>query len=268
MSTNRYTYISNPRAHVLGPRDFRLETLGVERAVHRTRSIIDKLSKFEIDVFTLLGMRNLSAFVGEVFAAAMILEHEHLFMKNPHQDGYPDLLLLDSAGIKEWKRLAKQLREKAPFSPFKTGGFEVKATCGSVPSPVQCLKRGREKPGMGDQRIDLLTSYDWKAHHQETNHLFGLFWDFIDGCPTIAAVFYSSILSNKDWGTIIQPKEGGGRTTSVSIMTRDGVRKMYQGWVTFLAHKSYATFFDLRNNDTKMSDALQTKQSTLANVII
>ena len=189
--------------------------------------------------------------VGEVFAAAMILEHEHLFMKNPHQDGYPDLLLLDSAGIKEWKRLAKQLREKAPFSPFKTGGFEVKATCGSVPSPVQCLKRGREKPGMGDQRIDLLTSYDWKAHHQETNHLFGLFWDFIDGCPTIAAVFYSSILSNKDWGTIIQPKEGGGRTTSVSIMTRDGVRKMYQGWVTFLAHKSYATFFDLRNNDYK-----------------
>jgi hypothetical protein len=256
MVSSKYTYISNPTAHVLGPRGFRLETSGVERAVHRTRSIIEQLSKFEVDVFALLGMRNLSAFVGEVFAAAMILEHQELFKKNPHQDGYPDLLLLDEAGSKEWTKLSNRLREKGPFSPFATGGFEIKATCGAVPTPALCQKRGREKPDMGDQRVELLTGYDWKAHHQETNHLFGLFWDFIDGCPTIAAVFYRGDLSKQDWGEIVQPKEGGGRTTSVSIMTRDGVRKMYHGWVTFLAHEPYAAFFDARNGDRKMRDAL------------
>jgi hypothetical protein len=251
-----YTYISNPSAHVVGPRGYRLNTSGVERAVHRTRTLIDKLSKFEVNVFALLGMRNLSAFLGEVFAAAMILEHEELFKKNPHQDGYPDLLLLDAAGSKEWERLSSRLRDKGPFSPFAPGGFEVKATCGSVPTPAQLQKRGLEKPDMGDQRIGLLNGYDWKAHHQETNHLFGLYWDFIDGCPTIAAVFYRGDLTKQDWGAIVQPREGGGRTTSVSIMTRDGVRKMYQGWVMFIARDSYASFLDARNGDTLLTQAL------------
>jgi hypothetical protein len=251
-----YTYISNPTAQVLGPRGFRLETAGIERAVHRTRSLVYQLSQFEFNVFEILGMRNLSAFVGEVFAAAMVLEHPELFKKNPHQDGYPDLLLLDEEGSKEWEKLSNRLRDKQPFSPFATGGFEVKATCGAVPTSAQCQKRGREKPDMGDQRVDLLIGYDWKAHHQETNHLFGLFWDFIDGCPTIAAVFYRGDLAKDDWGKIVQPKEGGGRTTSVSIMTRDGVRKMYHGWVTYLAHKPYADFFDTRNGGTIMCDAL------------
>lgn len=257
MTTRSYAYVSNPVTHILGPRGFQLDTVGVERAIHRTRTLVDQLSKFEVDVFALLGMRNLSSFVGEVFAAAMILEHPELLKKNPHQDGYPDLLLLDNDGAKEWRRLSNKLREKSPFSPFATGGFEVKATCGSVPTPTECARKGREKPDIGDQRIDLLTGYDWKAHHQETNNLFGLFWDFIDGCPTITAVFYRGDLTKQDWGVIVQPREGGGRTTSVSIMTREGVRKMYYGWVSFIAREPYAVFFDRRNGDTKLAEALR-----------
>jgi hypothetical protein len=255
MSSKAFTYITNPNPTIRGPRNYSLDTGGIERAVHRTRALVDQLSKFEVDVFALLGMRNLSAFVGEVFAAAMILEHPGLFKKNPHQDGYPDLLLLDDAGSLEWRKLANRLREKGPFSPFQTGGFEVKATCGAVPTPLQCQKRGVEKPDMGDQRVQLLTGYDWKAHHKETNHLFGLFWDFIGGCPTIAAVFYRGDLAKSDWGEIVQPKEGGGRTTSVSIMTRNGVKKMYEGWVTFIDQEAYAKFFDARNGGRLMSDA-------------
>lgn len=223
--------------------------------MHRTRLLVDQLSKFEVDVFSLLGMRNLSAFVGEVFAAAMILEHPALLKKNPHQDGYPDLLLIDGPGAKEWQRLANRLRDKAPFSPYATGGFEVKATCGSVPTPAQCKARGFEKPDMGEQRVQVLTGYDWKAHHRETNHLFGLFWDFVDGCPTIAGVFYRADLTPDDWGKIVQPKEGGGRTTSVSIMTRDGVRKMYEGWVTLIDSVPYAIFFDARNGGRLLMNA-------------
>lgn len=247
-------YIVNPNASVVGPRRFTINTAGIEQAVHRTRKLIDQFSRFEVDVFGLLGMRNLSAFVGEVFAASMILEHPDVFRKNPHQDGYPDLLLLDQIGKRKWEELAGRLRDKSPFSPFQTGGFEIKATCGAVPTPAICQRRGYEKPDMGDQRISLLTSYDWKAHHRSTNHLFGIFWDFIDRCPTIVGIFYRADLTENDWGEIVQPKTGGGRTTSVSIMTRDGVRKMYKGWVMFIDLGQYAKFFDDRNGGSLLGD--------------
>ena len=197
--SSQIKYVTNSDAAIRGPRDYPVEALRIECAVHRTRSLVNKLSKFEVDVFALLGMRNLSAFVGEVFAAAMIIEHPELFKKNPHQDGYPDLLLLDDAGGRAWKKLADHVREKAPFSPYATGGFEVKATCGSVPTPVQFNRRGLTKPDIGHQRVKWLTGYDWKAHHRKTNYLFGLFWDFIDRCPTIAAVFYRNDLTESDW---------------------------------------------------------------------
>jgi hypothetical protein len=250
-------YVTNPDASILGPRGRALQPFEIEKAVHRTRAIVDKLAGFEVNVFEILGMRNLSAFVGEVFAAAMILEHPELLRKNPHQDGYPDLLLMDDTGAAAWATLSRRLREKGPFSPFSAGGFEVKATCGSVPTPEVCLRRGFEKPDIGDQRIRASTGYDWKAHHRETNYLFGIYWDFVDGCPTIVAVFYRSDLVEDDWGRIIQPREGGGRTTSVSIMTRDGVKKMYEGWVTVINSESYTAFFDRRNSGKLMTDALK-----------
>lgn len=253
------TYLTNPDASIRGPRNYYLDPKGVELAVHRTRSLMTKLANFEVDVFALLGMRNISAFVGEVFAASMILEHPGLLEKNPHQDGYPDLLLLDCEGDKAWRGLVNQLRHKAPFSPFATGGFEVKATCGSVPTPAVLMRRGGTKPDIGDQRVNVLTSYDWKSHHRETNHLFGIFWDFIDSCPAVVAVFYSAELSENDWGAIVQPTEGGGRTTSVSIMTRNGVRKMYSGWVTMVELDSYAKFFDKYNNGSLLMDTISRK---------
>jgi hypothetical protein len=249
-------YISNPDSQIIGPRDFQLNADRVVNAVHRTRSIMDRLAQFEVDVFALLGMRNLSAFVGEVFAASMILELPDLLAKNPHQDGYPDLLLLDMDGTTAWDSLAERLREKGPFSPYLTGGFEVKATCGAVPTPAQCLKKGVTKPDIGDNRVAVLTGYDWKSHHRETNYLFGLFWDFIDSCPTVVAVFYSSSLTTDDWGNIVQPKEGGGRTTSVSIMTRQGISKMYEGWVVLLDDPSYASFFDKKNGGSLLTSVL------------
>lgn len=255
--SNQFTYLTKPGATIIGPRNYHLGLEGVERAVHRTRGLMIQLANFEVDVFALLGMRNLSAFVGEVFASSMILEHPGILEKNPHQDGYPDLLLLDCEGDKAWRGLVNRLRDKAPFSPFASGGFEVKATCGSVPTPSVCLRRGCTKPDIGDQRVNVLTGYDWKSHHRETNHLFGIFWDFIDRCPTIVAVFYSAHLSEDDWGAIVKPTAGGGRTTSVSIMTRQGVRKMYDGWVSTINLESYATFFDKHNKGSLFLDAMR-----------
>jgi hypothetical protein len=250
-------YISNGDSQVRGPRGYELDKLSVIEAVHRTRDLIAKLDEFEVDVFAILGMRNLSSFLGEVFAASMKLEFPGLLEKNPHQDGYPDLLLMDTNGLDAWGALKGRLQEKAPFSPFPTGGFEVKATCGAVPTPAVCARRGFTKPDIGDQRIEVATGYDWKAHHRETNNLFGLHWDFVDGIPTITAVFYSDELNEGDWGSIVQPKVGGGRTTSVSIMTRGGIKKMYDGWICVIDDPIYAKFFDRRNDDLQIQRAFK-----------
>lgn len=74
--------------------------------------------------------------------------------------------------------------------------------------------------------------------------------------PTILAAFYRNDLDttlgdlNRDWAHIIHPKEGGGRTTSVSIMKRNGVKKMGQGWLVLPCNseilKTLTNVFDIR----------------------
>ena len=228
-------YIVNPKVDLEVLRGVLMQAGHITTALHGAHEVLRKLEDFDMNVAELLGMRNLSAFAGEVFAAGMVKAFDGVFRKNPHQDGYPDLLLMDHPGTTAWNKLETQWRDKSPFSPFLSGGVEVKATCGSVPHDARCRRLGYPgKPRIGDARIPLLTGYDWKAHHQQTNLLLGLVWDFIDGHLRIVAVFYSNSLNttggarNPDWGAIIQPREGGGRTTSVSIMTRAGVRKMYE----------------------------------------
>lgn len=206
-------------------------------------------------LFEILGMRNLSAFVGEVFVREMVKASGGAFIKNPHQDGYPDLLVMTEEGKTHFKTLENEMRSKAPFSDFATGGIEVKATCGSVPTPAVCQKRGIVKPDMGDPRIDVMTGYDWKAHHRLTNNLAGIVWDFVDRIPTIVGLFYCSNLTQDDWGDIVHPKEGGGRTTSVSIMNRGGIAKMYKGWLAVVDDDRYLRFFDRFNSDQLLQRA-------------
>ena len=224
-----------------------LPTSSLLAAVNATHGLIDDLYTADLDIAAVLGLRNLSAFVGELFAAALGQASDGLLAANPHQDGYPDLLLMDAFGREVWRNLREQLDEKMPFSPFTGGGMEVKATCGSVPTPAACKRRGLKRPEIGDTRIGCLQGYDWKAHHRGTNNLVGLLWDFVLGMPRIAGVFYSSDLSQNDWGQIVQPRSGGGRTTSVSIMTRSGTRKMYEGWLCVLSTGGYREFLNKRN---------------------
>lgn len=216
-------------------------------AIDVAHHLIDQLYSLELDVASVLGPRNLSAFIGELYAGAVIKEAGGLFRRNPHQDGYPDLLLMDDVGKQEWAGLQDRMNEKAPFSPFPTGGIEVKATCGSVPTPQVCRRRGTPRPALGDTRIHCLTGYDWKAHPRETNNLLGILWDFIDRKPRIAALFYSSNLTIKDWGEIVRPHTGGGRTTSVSIMNSTGIAHMYAGWLCVLKEGQYAHFLNRKN---------------------
>lgn len=128
-------------------------------------------------------------------------------------------------------------KEKRLFSPYRYGGLEVKATCGSTPSA-----RIIAKPLIGQQRIGLLKNFDWKAHHRETNNLIGILWDFIGKQPVITGCFFRNDLSEEDWGNIVQPKKGGGRTTSVSIMNATAIKKMCRNWVAVIDDDKYIDF--------------------------
>lgn len=187
-----------------------------------------------VPIFALLGMRNLSSFVGEIFKSELCKLALDRFAPNPHQDGYPDLLALTPEGVKYMAERARlgQLSDKSFWSPFPYGGVEVKATCGNTP-PAKKMP----KPGIGESRWPILLSAEWKAHHRKTNNLIGIFWDFIDGLPTVLAAFYRNDLTIEDWGEVIKPKTDASSTTSVSIMRRGrvgqevGVKKMARGWI-------------------------------------
>ena len=212
------------------------------------RKLYEQTKEFDINIFEILGMRNLSGMVGEYFAKSVQKFSEGNLHSNLHQDGYPDLLLIDTEDKKQYfntlffeKDKKIYPKDKSLFSPYKYGGIEIKATCGSTPSASHVAK-----PAIGDQRIHLVNKFDWKAHHRETNNLLAVFWDFIDEVPTIVACFYRNDLREDDWGKIVQPKEGAGRTTSVSIMNSNGVKKMCNGWIAFINDDEYIDVFNNR----------------------
>ncbi len=221
-------------------------------AIHFCNSALQNLNEmtkqFDINIFEVLGMRNLSGMVGEYFGKSVVRLSQGNLKSNLHQDGYPDLLLTNTLErLSYYKTLytvingRKYAKDKDLFSPFKYGGVEVKATCGSTPSASIM-----PKPLIGEQRINNLTSFDWKAHHRETNNLLAIFWDFIDEVPTVAGCFYRNDLTVDDWGKIVQPKDKGGRTTSVSVLSSSGVKKMCQGWLAVIDFDEYISTFAKR----------------------
>nr|ADQ20494.1 BsaAI [Geobacillus stearothermophilus] len=244
-----YNYLLNENADIIYDGKVILTKEQVVEAIIITNTNLKKLNDITkesgVEVFEALGMRNLSGFIGEFFVSSLEQVSNKNLVKNPHQDGYPDLLLVDSPKAASYFNSIVEIvdgklypKEKSLFSPFKYGGLEVKATCGSTPSA-----KVMPKPLIGEQRIHILTGLDWKAHHRGTNNLIGIYWDFLDELPTICAVFYRNDLTEDDWGKIVRPKEGGGRTTSVSIMNSKGVKKMCKNWIAIIDNEDYINAF-------------------------
>lgn len=239
-----YNYIVNESANIIYNGEVILTKGQIVEAVLTTNANLKKLSDITnesgVQVFEALGMRNLSGFIGEFFVSSLEMVSNQDLAKNPHQDGYPDLLLIKEEAQEYFDSIVDVVdgklypKEKSLFSPFKYGGLEVKATCGSTPSA-----KVLPKPLIGEQRVHILTGFDWKAHHRETNNLISIYWDFLHGLPTICAVFYRNDLTENDWGKIVQPKEDGGRTTSVSIMNSGGVKKMCENWIAVIDNEDY-----------------------------
>lgn len=235
---NRNVNVSYKGTTVLTPQEV-VEAMNYANTA--LKELSDTTMRFDINIFETLGMRNLSGMIGEYFARSVMKISNGKMESNLHQDGYPDLLLVDTPQKKAYfdtlyteSNGKRYPIDKEHFSPFLYGGIEVKATCGSTP-PASNVP----KPLIGEQRVNLVNSFDWKAHHRTTNHLLAVLWDFIDGLPTYVAAFYQDNLEIEDWGKIVQPREDGGRTTSVSIMNTRGVKKMCHNWVAVLNDNDY-----------------------------
>lgn len=235
---NKNLTISYNGIDILTPQDV-IDAMNIANTA--LKELSDTTMQFDINIFETLGMRNLSGMIGEYFARSVKNISNGKLESNLHQDGYPDLLLVDTPEKKEYFDTLYKVTngrrypiDKSHFSPFKYGGIEVKATCGSTPSASKV-----PKPLIGEQRVGLVEKFDWKAHHRTTNHLLAVLWDFIDGIPTYVAAFYQDNLEISDWGKIVQPKEDGGRTTSVSIMNTNGIKKMCKNWVAVLNDNAY-----------------------------
>jgi hypothetical protein len=257
-------YLINPSANtrLTSPYDIPLDLdkNWFYNALLDTHNLIGKIMyEIPVDIFSILGMRNLSAFIGELYVVSLAKQSKNCFIKNPNQDGYPDLLLMDVNGQSLYQQIvnAGQLRNKAKFSSFANGGLEVKATFGDVPTPDECFRKWQiEKPDMGDTRIEYLSKCVWKAHHRVTNNLVGLLLDFQNGVPQIVAVFFSNNLTEQDWGAIAQPTEDGGRTTSVSNMNALGISKMLQNWILVKNDSRYIDFLNRYNHGNLISSKI------------
>lgn len=246
---NKFRYLVNRHHNVIFDGKIIISNEDVVEAINFCNEALFSLNEhtqqIDINIFEAMGMRNLSGIVGEYFAKSVMRFSHDALTSNLHQDGYPDLLAIDTPEKKVYynslytvKDGKKYPKDKSLFSPYRFGGIEVKATCGSTP-PASIIP----KPLIGEQRISLVDSFDWKAHHRGTNNLLAIFWDFINGIPAISACFFRNDLVEDDWGKIVQPHDGGGRTTSVSIMSKSGISKMCKGWIAIIDDKAYIDAF-------------------------
>ena len=77
----------------------------VESIIYANNALVtlDRESKkFDIDIFEALGMRNLSGLIGEFFAKSVQRHSNSKLVSNLHQDGYPDLLLVNTPDKKKY----------------------------------------------------------------------------------------------------------------------------------------------------------------------
>lgn len=203
----------------------------IESTNHKIYAIANSTQNFSVDIFKIIDLRTLSGAIGETFVSEMAKVCPAL-KKNPSIDGYPDLV---QCSTPEMLTYFKEYASKDSKEAFYYGGIEVKNTFGYKKSKVELFN--------GEQRIDFIKKdLEWKAHHQKTNHLLGLYSDFINGYPTIVAAFYSDKLLPDDWTIKAEPK-GNSAMTSFSTMQKTGFIKMLRGMLVCLDDSKYINFF-------------------------
>lgn len=190
-----------------------------------------------INFFEALGVTNISATVGEIYARFLCKEMPELLVSNPHPDGRPDVLCLSTDEAKLYYKGCftnsggKEVPIKSMFTPFLYGGIEIKCTIGSsFSSSHKAFLRahyGVESFPIGVQRVDFLKNVNWVAHHVQNVDLLGLYYDYFpefDSAPQIVAGFFGSLTSDS-WNPVSHGNPNK-KTTSMTSIKGDAQKQM------------------------------------------
>ncbi|URN87365.1 MAG: hypothetical protein NAG77_21370 [Pseudomonas protegens] len=197
---------------------FSVNAENIKQAVEQTNTI---LSDLPANLFKSIDYKTTSAMIGAIFCNTVANLTDGIV--NPIEKGHPDIIPASAAEASE-----EALRNYQE-------GLEIKCTVGNITTGANLRA--------GETRIDNLTGITWQAHHREVEELLGIVWDFVDdgqnfNHPAITGAFYSSELSEDDWGAISGTT---GRNTKVTGMNSSGKEKMGNGWVTLIDDPDYIT---------------------------
>lgn len=198
-------------------------TLNVDHVISAVLETNNILLHNPENLYRTLDLKTTSAIVGAVYCASLAKNIEGAIV-NPIEKGHPDIVPDTAANASE-----VELRNYP-------AGLEIKTTVGNVKTG-STLKSG-------ENRLNCLTGITWQAHHQEVHELMALIWDFNAEInkflfPMVTAVFFSSALSQDDWGAISGTT---GRNTKVCGMKATGRTKMKKGWIVM--HKKYSVRYN------------------------
>jgi hypothetical protein len=215
------------------------------------RALEGLFKELNFDIYTTLGQRNLSGFIGEVFSRVFAAEVDG-FVVNPHADGRPDLLDVSTKEALEYfhQRCFSRSKDgslapnKSLLTPFKYGGIEVKATIGN---PVNDYRTRLKKDlGLNDfyvglPRVNYLNSMTYWGHHTDCENLIGLYYDYyveLGGCPQIVAIMHAELVPAQDWSKVSIGKIGSKKTSNTSL-SRRGIEKILNNTVVVRNHSLY-----------------------------
>lgn len=213
-------------------------------------TLSELFSQINFDVFYSLGQRNLSGFIGEIYKNILSAEVEP-FHPNPHPDGRPDILSLDSELLIDYYKECfneingRSIPVKSCFSPFKFGGLEVKCCIGeSTAKQKEQYKNDHNGMAFGlyAPRVGYLNNVNWWAHHSGSSNLLGLYYDYYapqNNMPQILAAFYST-LSADNWTKVSVGKPGNKKTSNTSL-NASGKKRMKDNCVFYCSDKIYVT---------------------------
>ncbi len=223
----------------------------VDKSNNYLRALKELCTKLDFDIYSGLGQRNLSGFVGEVFSKVFVAVAKN-FVNNPHPDGRPDLLDLSTNEAFDYynaecfsrSSYGSRIPKKALLAPFKYGGLEVKASIGIPISEYRTRlkeERGLSEFSVGIPRVSYLHSLGYWGHHTGCENMVGLYYDYLselNGVPQILAVMYSELIPSKDWSKVSVGRAGSKKTSNTSLNSY-GIEKLMKNPVVIRNNPTY-----------------------------
>lgn len=214
---------------------------------HYITRLVNIFSEIGFDIFYSLGQRNISGFIGEIYKNMLASKHPEL-IANPHPDGRPDILLLDTEETRSYYTRCfstvnqRNIPIKDMFTPFAYGGLEVKCSIGTSgkPQTTRFVADNGHTFSLYEPRVGYLNGITWWAHHSSSSNLLGLYYDYYRQCynaPQVLAAFYSELTSD-DWNAVSTGNPENKKTSNTSL-NKDGLLKMKGNCMFCIADENY-----------------------------